>query len=81
MTQVGSVEAPRGGAAGEPAPHAPEAVAKPPPFPEQEWRGFRAEDARAGGMMVTILMIVTILPGIFSIGLLLYLWSLLVALS
>jgi hypothetical protein len=48
MTQVGSVEAPRDGTTVEPAPHAPEAVAKPPPFPAQQWQGFRAEDARAG---------------------------------
>jgi hypothetical protein len=75
MTQVGSVEALRGGAAGEPATHAPVAVAKKPPFPEQEWRGFRADGARAGGMIVTILL------GIFGIGLLIYLWILLVALS
>jgi hypothetical protein len=75
MIQVSSVEAPRGGAAAEPAPHAPHAVAKPPPFPEQEWQGFRADDARAGGMIVTILL------GIFSIGLLIYLWILLVTLS
>jgi hypothetical protein len=75
MTQVGPVEAPRGGATVEPAPYAPEAVAKPPPFPEQERQGFRAEDAGAGGMIVTILL------GIFSIGLLIYLWILLVALS
>jgi hypothetical protein len=40
-----------------------------------EWQDFRAEDARAGGRIVTILL------GIFSIGLLLYLWILLVALS
>jgi len=75
MTQVSSVEGPRGGTAVEPAPHAPGAVAKPPPFPALEWQGFRADDARAGGMIVTILL------GIFSIGLLIYLWILLVALS
>ena len=56
MTQVGSVEAPRGGTTVEPAPHAPEAVARPPPFPAQEWQGFRADDARAGGLIVTILL-------------------------